>query len=251
MVEDFLDKLRAPEEPESEHQDGSGSGLTLRAFLIGTLLCLFISSATIYSNSIVLGTAMAWSFSTPVALFLFFYLVVGNILVGAIGRRLALQREELVLIYVMMIISASLPTFGLVQHLLPMITGVFYFATPENNWADLIRPHVPAWIAPRDEEVVLGFYEGIGRNAAIPWRAWLEPLLYWGVLLLSLHLVSICMMVVVRKQWVEQERLLYPMVQAPLEMVGAEAEDAGGRFRIALTRVNYAGGPTTIVSPVA
>ena len=39
----------------------------------------------------------------------------------------------------MMMVSASIPTFGLVEHLLPMITGVFYYATPENDWGELIQ----------------------------------------------------------------------------------------------------------------
>ena len=207
-----------------------GSAFSVRAFLIGVLLCAFISTATIYSNTIIRGTFMAWSFSNPVALFLLFYLVMANILLGALSKRLALRREELVLIYVMMIVSASLPTFGLVEHLLPMITGVFYFATPENGWAELIHHFVPQWIAPRDEYVVTGFYEGLPQGAAIPWWGWVESLSYWFVFLISLHVVSICMMVMLRRQWVERERLLYPMIHAPLEMV-QEGED--GRFSLA------------------
>ena len=212
---------------------GTARILTLRAFGIGILLCLFISTATIYGNTIVQGTFMAWCFSNPVALFLFFYLVLGNILLGGLSRRLALRREELALIYVMMLVSASLPTFGLVEHLLPMITAVFYYATPENNWAELIHPHVPSWIAPHDEKVVRDFYEGMPRGGSVPWGAWLESLSYWTLFLVALQLVSVCLMVMVRKPWVEGERLLYPMMQAPLDMVEASADQGANRFRVA------------------
>ena len=110
------------------------------------------------------------------ALFLFFYLVLGNLLVGALARGFALRRGELVLIFAMMMMSASIPTFGVVEHLLPMITGVFYYASPENDWAELIQPHVPTWIAPREESLIQGFYEGLPPGAPIPWEGRLESL---------------------------------------------------------------------------
>ena len=233
MAAVFLRERLAAEREAARRGVAESTGFTVRSMAIGLVLCLFISTGTIYSNSIMNSTFMAWSFSTPVALFLLFYLVLGNSLAQLINRKWSLGRGEMVLIHVMMIISASLPTFGLVQHLLPMITGVFYFATPENNWAELIRPHVPGWIVPDSRDAILGFYEGIGPKEAIPWGVWIKPLSYWSLFLLSLYLVSICLMVMVRKQWVEEERLLYPIVQAPLEMIGRRGDEASGRLRLA------------------
>ena len=209
------------------------TGFTLRAFIVGTLLCLFISTSTIYANTIISGTFMAWAFSNPVALFLLFYLIIGNVLLGFMRGKWTLAPQELVLIYLMMLVSASLPTFGLVEHLLPMMTAVFYYATPENNWAELIQPHVPGWIAPRSQAAIRDFYEGMPRDSSIPWGDWIESLSYWTIFLLALHLVSVCLMVMVRKQWVEEERLLYPMMHAPMEMVGRDAGRAGRRAEFA------------------
>ena len=88
-------------------------------------------------------------------------------------------------------------------------------------------------IAPQDEEVIQGFYEGLFiKGQPIPWAAWVGPLCYWTLFLLALYLVSICMMVMMRRQWVEHERLLYPMMQAPMAMVEEDDENAPGRFRI-------------------
>ena len=198
--------------------------LRFRAFLIGAVLCATIGTSAIYANTIIRGSFVAWCFSNPIALFFFFYLVLGNILVGLAARRLSLRREELVLIFAMMFVSASLPTFGLVEHLLPMITGVYYYATPENGWAHLIQPLVPGWIAPSQERLILGFYEGLPQGEGIPWGGWMESLSAWLLFLLSLHLVSICLMAVLRKQWIQGERLLYPMIQAPIELVAPGTE---------------------------
>ena len=220
-----------------------GDPVSPLAFLLGAALCLLIGVGTIYGNAIVQGTYMAWCFSNPVALFLFFYLVLGNLLIGALARGLALRRGELVLIYTMMMMSASIPTFGLVEHLLPMITGVFYYASPENNWGKLIQPHVPSWIAPREESLIQGFYEGLPPGAPIPWEGWLESLVWWSVFLMALWLVSISLMVILRRPWIEGERLLFPMMQVPIEMVdggGGARGFAGQIFRQPQTWLGFA-----------
>ena len=64
----------------------AGSVFRLRAFVIGIALCALISTGTIYANCIIKGAFMAWAFSTPAALFLFFYLVAGNLLVRATSK---------------------------------------------------------------------------------------------------------------------------------------------------------------------
>jgi hypothetical protein len=42
----------------------------------------------------------------------------------------------------------------------------------------------------------------------VPWEVWLLPLLYWLLFALALFLVMVCMMVILRRQWVENEKLL-------------------------------------------
>ena len=152
--------------------------------------------------------------------FLFLLLLaLGNLLSTATGRSLALSRGELLVTYVMMIVACSIPTMGLTEYLLPVLPGAYYYATTENDWANLIHPYIPSWIAPQNPEWLKYFYEGAPRGSAVPWRLWLGPLAYWIVFLSALYFAMICMMVILRKQWVEKERLIYPMVQVPLEMV--------------------------------
>ncbi len=212
----------------------------LRALLIGSLLSLLIGAGTPYARNIIRGTFMASSFASPVAFFLLFYLVAANLLVRRASRQLALKREELALIFVMMLVSASIPTFGLVQHLLPMITGAFYYATPENNWETLIHPHIPTWIAPSDPQLIRGFYEGMPLGESIPWGGWLESLSWWLLFLLALYLVSICVVVIVRRQWMERERLAYPMMLTAMELVGP-ARMASGESRFFRNTVMWVG----------
>ncbi|MDP7363704.1 MAG: hypothetical protein QF768_13985 [Candidatus Latescibacteria bacterium] len=53
----------------------------------------------------------------------------------------------------------------------------------------------------------------------LPWRVWVAPLCYRSILVASLYLVMISSMVILRRQWVDHERLIFPLVQVPLEMV--------------------------------
>ncbi len=197
-----------------------------RALVIGCLLCALIGTGAVYASTVIRGTYIACTLANPVAIFLLFYLVAANLLLRQLSKTFGLRREELALIFVMMLVAASIPTFGLVEHLLPMLVGAFYYATPENGWKTLIHPHIPTWIAPDDPELIRGFYEGLADGESIPWAGWFESLSWWLLFLLALFVVSICSMVILRRQWMERERLTYPIMVTPIEMVGPEAGES-------------------------
>jgi hypothetical protein len=204
---------------QTDTERGS-NGVTWRALLIGGAASLFIGAAVPYSNMVIKGTVLAHNFSVPAALFVFFVLVAGmNPLLHLCHPRLALHRAELAVIFIMAMIATSIPTIGFSEYVLPIISGLYYYASPENDWANLIHPHVPRWIAPRDPAAIRYFYEGLPEGMSIPWDAWVVPLSWWCVFVLALFWMSICTMVILRRQWMENEKLLYPLVQVPLEMI--------------------------------
>ena len=108
---------------------------SLKAVGLGALLSLGIALGAPYANMVIRGSYMALDFSTPGAIFLFFVLTGGlNVFLGLLSPTLALSRRELLVVYIMMITASAIPTMGLVEYLLPIITAVHYFATPENEW---------------------------------------------------------------------------------------------------------------------
>ena len=196
------------------------SGITFRSIFIGALLSLFIGIAVPYSSMIIKGTLLAQSYSTPAALFVFFiFLAIINVILGALRRSFALSSAELATVYIMAMIATAIPTFGFSEYLLPIIAGLYYFATPENDWEYLIHRHVPEWITQKGPGAIRYFYEGLPQGQAVPWKEWFEPIFYWCLFIVTLYLVMICTMIILRKQWMEKERLLYPLVQVPLEMI--------------------------------
>ena len=201
-------------------------GCTPKALIVGLLGAVCIGLGSTYNDMIVKGSGLAVWNLTPAAIFLFFVLVVLlNPLLRLLHPRLPLQRGELAVAFFLILLANTLSSRGLPAQLLPVITGAYYYATPENGWAEIVQPYMPDWPVPQSRDAIWGFYEG-DPTGSVPWAIWAAPLLYWAVFGLALFLAMVCLMVIVRRQWVERERLAYPMVQLPLAMI---ADDGRGR----------------------
>ena len=215
------------------HEDRLPTGpvFSAKAIVTGGLASLCIAIGSPYGNMVIRGSYLSIDFSTAGALFLFFLLTgFFNALLRRFANPLALGRRELIVVYIMMIVASAIPTMGLSEYLLTIITGAQYFATPENEWGLHILPYLPQWMVPQDPNAVKWFFEGAPSGVGVPWEAWVEPLCYWAVLIIALYLVMISSMVILRRQWVDRERLIYPLVQVPLQMAENKRGEALGPF---------------------
>ena len=194
--------------------------IRLPAMLTGLGLCALIAVGLPYGEFVIKGTRLGLSSSTPAAFFLLFWLLaLVQPLLGLMRRHWAFNRAELLLITAMMMLATAIPSRGFTGAAIPAISSVLYYATPENNWAELLVPHIPTWLVVQDEVAIKQFYEGLPRGESIPYGAWVEPLLWWLLFMAAFYLVLICTMVIMRRQWMDHERLLYPLVQVPLGMI--------------------------------
>ena len=215
------------------HEDRLPTGpvFSAKAIVTGGLASLCIAIGSPYGNMVIRGSYLSIDFSTAGALFLFFLLTsFFNALLRRFANPLALGRRELIVVYIMMIVASAIPTMGLSEYLLTIITGAQYFATPENEWGLHILPYLPQWMVPQDPNAVKWFFEGAPSGVGLPWEAWVEPLCYWALLIIALYLVMISSMVILRRQWVDRERLIYPLVQVPLQMAENKRGEALGPF---------------------
>ena len=198
---------------------------TLRSIITGAVLAFIIGAGNIYNLMIIKGSYMALDFTTPAAIFFIFWISLLNVAFKKIAPRIVFSPAELILIYIMMIVSCSIPTMGLTLYLIPLISGASYYATPQNNWDTLVLPHLKKWMVLQDKQAIQWFYEGIPKGQSIPWLAWLKPLFAWLCLIMALYLVMIFIMVILRKQWTETEKINYPLTKAPLELIHATTND--------------------------
>ena len=129
------------------------AGIPARGILIGAVLALLLNGLDAYATTIIRGSYLTLNFSTPAALFFFFFLVPASGLVYCLRRSLALTQSELITIYIMLVVACCIPGMGFTQFIIPCLVGSTYYATPENNWDFLYNQYIPTWMIPRGENV--------------------------------------------------------------------------------------------------
>ena len=197
--------------------------MTLRALLIGLCLVTIFALVGPYTDLYVQGSKLAFNHLPISALVTLLLLVtVGNGLLGRLVPRWALGIRELAIIYIMVLVASPLPSAGFVLYVLPVITGFRYYASDENKYADYFHHRLPSWIGPTDQQAIKWFYEGLPAGQHLPWGAWLVPLAAWSLFALLLIGSFLCLGVLLRRQWIENERLTFPLAQIPLEILGRE-----------------------------
>jgi len=201
--------------------DERPGGLTLRALALGLVAVLTVNIGAPYSKYILHSSLLACDYFPLGVIFPFFVIVtVVNVLLKLVARRFALKPSELALIFIMGLVGSTIPTFGLTGYLISNIAAPYYFASPENEWEKYIFPHMADWLIPTNAHRELTyFFEGLPKGEAIPWGVWLGPLFWWLSLAGTVFFVSLCIIVILRKQWVEHERLVFPLAEVPLELV--------------------------------
>ena len=107
----------------------------------------------------------------------------------------------------------------MMQTLTTIMEVPFRHATPENEWRELFWRHIPSWLSVSDRNILDTYYKGdstlyIDKHI----NSWLMPSLWWSAFVVVLVFVMICINVIVRRAWVENEKLSYPIIQLPLEM---------------------------------
>ena len=193
--------------------------ITARSVVVGVVLVAAICRIEAYSDYYANNVWLAAHHFPIVAVFALTLLVLCvNTVLRKTGLASPLAPAELITIWCMMIVTASLPTLGLASYLLPTLVGLTYFATPENSWIELFHQYIPDWLIIRDKNAARYFYEGLPFGESIPWGLWIKPMLFWSLFAFTLWSVMICMSVILRKQWVEREKFTFPLVELPTEM---------------------------------
>ncbi len=155
------------------------------------------------------------------AVFLLFALSLSNLGVRRLWPRAALRDDEILVVYSMVGIASAVGGTDFVQILVPAVGHGFWFATPENDWEGLFQHLLPPWLTISDEAVLRGYYDGessLYRPDII--RAWIGPTAWWCLFITVLVFVMLCFNSIVRRQWAEQEKLEYPIIQLPVELAG-------------------------------
>jgi hypothetical protein len=198
---------------------GATRRVTVKAVILGALF-IPINSYWIMTTEIVWysghPTVVSLFFN---AVFLLFALSLGNLGVRRVWPRAALRDDEILVVYSMAGIASAIASHDMMEILVPVVGHASWFATPENDWEGLFQHLLPSWLTISDESVLRGYYEGessLYKPNIL--RAWLMPTVWWCLFVTVLVFVMLCFNSIVRRQWTEQEKLAYPIIQLPVEL---------------------------------
>lgn len=185
--------------------------MKVKIIFVGIFLCIILCFSEIFTLLIIDGSPFASDFSTGGALFFFFIFIL-------LFRKF-FKDDEKSIIYLMLLITSAIISWGLVLNLIGFIAGVYYFSTPVNEWDKFIHPYLPKFLFIKDYEILKYFYEGLSKGMEIPYKIWFYILLRWFFFILGFYLLSIFLISIFRKQWIEKEKLAFPLTELPERMI--------------------------------
>lgn len=211
------------------------STLRTRAIIFGCLLIPVNNFWVFAMERLGKGATVSTVSMLANATFILAILVALNAGIRKLSPRLAMSQMELLVVYSMNCIATSLMGFDWMIMLIHTIGHPYYYATPANQWTETFGMYLPKWLSVTDMNALKGLYMGdttFYRPEFL--RAWISPVFWWTMFTVVLLFVMMCINTILRKQWMERERLTFPIVQLPLAMT----EPSGAIWR---DRVFWAG----------
>ncbi len=161
---------------------------------------------------------------------------------------LSLNSRELTIIMAFMLVACFPPNAGLFRHFQRQLTLPWYYlaAGGQSEWEKFhILEYIPSFLFPTpapyvatngivhlDDTVYRGIFQGLARGAggisvsAVPWSAWVGPMLYWGPVIVLMSIAVIALSFLVHRQWAVHEQISYPLAQV-LSTLVARKEGTG------------------------
>ncbi|MBM3264936.1 MAG: hypothetical protein FJY97_16120 [candidate division Zixibacteria bacterium] len=221
---------------------GLAAGMTARTIVLGLVLSVLMSLWVVHASFVAHSSFLSFSHLPVAALFPFMFVVF--VVNGPLKRYLpgqAFSPEEQLVLFFILFTASALPAWAFSTYWVAIPSVPAYYANSENRWVELFFSFLPDWlIVPNRQNAVQGFYGGLASGESIPWNVWVLPLGWWGTFFLALAIASMSLMVILRKQWVERERLTFPLVKVPMILV-EQGDPASPLPRVAHNRLFWYG----------
>ncbi|MBI9077033.1 MAG: hypothetical protein JEZ02_16610 [Desulfatibacillum sp.] len=217
----------------------AGAKTRARAVVLGSVLALAICAVTPYNNVYLQGTPLGGGHFplAPFCVFLCLTLVAYGF--SRLLGRAILTGKELLVTWILMVVVSGIAYTGLVRTFFINLTAPYHFASVGNRWQEVLHPLMPKAWYPQDPGAIQQLYNGLdgGRDMgwleliqSIPWHVWFKPLITWSVFILLGYFVMLCMVNLFARQWVDNERMNFPLLQVPLALEEAVEQNRLLRF---------------------
>ncbi len=225
-----VQKTAPSQTPEPDTEPTARRGLTARSVMLGLVGVVAMNVIAVYVPYDYQGSLMTYT-HVPMAMLIVFVLMV---ICGAAFSRwtgIVLSTTEWHTILAMGIVAAAVPGYGLTTYLLALMAAPHYYPAVYRSstapWETFLYPYTKDWLFPSNEgNAVSWFHEGLPPGAEIPWDVWVVPLFSWGTMIAAFFLTLACVAAILRKQWLRNERLVFP---ATVPLVDMAAHPGSGR----------------------
>ena len=143
-----------------------------------------------------------------------FLLLFVNQLLRLARSKSQFSRVEMLTVYTFVAIASALAGVGVTRFWIATITALWWYQ-PSSADFGYLQQYLPWWVVPHNYDLVMGIYMGGG---AVPWKVWLTPIFAWTGFFVAAWCAVLCLLVMVRKRWTQEERLSFPVVELALEM---------------------------------
>ena len=213
-------------------------GIRARALVFGAVGAAATAFLVTWAEMVLQTIKIGYLQFPPAALGLLLLAVALSRGVARISRRWNLTSADLLVIYCMCLVGAMTASHGLVEKMVPDLVFPKYGANNTNGWHDLydrFLSHSLVAYDPTDanpQNGVDAYYKKLHPGEALPWNLWLAPVLNWGLLSFLVLFAFLCLTSILRKQWVDSEKLAFPLAQLPLEIAGDQDRPSFFRNRL-------------------
>lgn len=220
--------------------NSSGKTIRLRAPLFGLILAIGICTLTPYNNIFLRATPLGGGHFPLAPFFIFLLLAIGITGLSRLFRSsLLFTGPELLIIWIEMVIGSGIAYTGFARTFLVNLTAPMYFATPGNNWKEVLHPLIPPALTPTDPKAIELLYNGIPGSrdqswfdilTLIPWSSWVKPLGLWAMFVILSYLVMLFLINIISRQWIHNERMNFPLLKVPQMISKAVSDGETGAF---------------------
>ncbi len=205
---------------------GAPSRTALRARGVTTRVLLVAFLLAPANSFFVLFMSYERNIFDPTLIALFWNVLFGLVLLRLVNQALlrwrpeaAFSPGELLALWVLMAVATSGSGMDSMQCTFMTMQGASRFASPENHWQDLFVDKIPLALTVQDPGALDRLW--LGESSLLDARnlhVWAGPVFRWWLLMSALWCAPIGLAHLLRRRWIEQEKMGFPIVQLPFEI---------------------------------
>lgn len=155
---------------------------------------------------------ICYSIMMPTALYLLF--------ARLFRRWLPFEDHELIITYVVLTATIPIVGFGGLRFLVTGMGYLPFFSETNTQWLEYV-PVLGKLPVLQNLDAIRALYQG---GKPVPWQWWIIPIGFWSVYLLCISAIWICLAGILRRIWIDQERLTFPIAMMPLQVMNPKED---------------------------